>query len=199
MGSTSHTPSATSTETDFSALVRESLESHRVPERLIPCMQSTIKPQFKKSYQPVLQRWIDFAKQENFNPYNPSHVDLTDFLIMSLETHNVTIKYIGSALAALGHLLPNHPALTHPIVMGVQRSLFLKYPIKPKVTKTWDMLKVLDVLSQWPDYPDLPLNKHAQKAIMLIFLSTMCRQRNVRFMNLNGLSFIDGNMVFQFN
>jgi len=83
-----------------------------------------------------------------------------------------------SAISASHEMFEGVKIGAHPVVVKFMHGAYKQTPPKPRYVETWDVTKVLDILSG-PDFnPDseIRLRLLKRKAIMLIMISTACRQ-----------------------
>lgn len=110
-----------------------------------------------------------------------------------------SINTARAALSALGVMLGQHKAGSHPVVVNFLRGVFnLRTPVS-RYVEVWDVNKVLSYLKKLSPVKYLSLKDLTLKLTMLIALTNAARVQTVHLLSVNDLKKLSSKFVLYFD
>lgn len=147
----------------------------------------------RKSYRCYIIQWMMYCDFHNFDPYEPSIRNVTNFLRLLFQ-EGASYSTINIARCALSAVLDTNSRETigsDPMVSLVLRGCGNLRPPEPKYDSTWDVSKVFKLFNTWGRNSKLPLLKLSKKLTMLLLLCTAQRGQTIWRFHLSGLRFTE--------
>lgn len=129
----------------------------------------------------------------NFDPYEPSIRNVTNFLRLLFEdgASYSTINIARCALSAVLDTGTNETVGNDPMVSLILRGCGNLRPPAPKYDTTWDVCKVFKLFGRWGRNSELSLLRLSKKLTMLLLLCTAQRGQTIWRFQVSGLKFTD--------
>ena len=133
-----------------------------------------------------IRKWILFCSARKIDPIYINITDALEFLATMFD-QKLSYSSINSARSALSTILKtssncNYTFGEHPDVKRFMKGVYQNRPPMPRYNKTWNGSVVLQYL--WGMGTDMELTL---KLVMLIALTTACREQTTHLLDLKGL------------
>jgi len=145
------------------------------------CMQGALADSTKSRYNHRLILWEQWCKNNNI--VDSTKAGIANILNYLAEVHKKGVSYSvvnisKCAISSVHEFVDGEKIGSHNLVHRFMQGVFKAAPPKPKYVATWDITSVLQVLAGTDFNPDseIRIRQLKRKTVMLIILSTACRQ-----------------------
>ena len=152
----------------------------------------------KKQYHTYINKWLDFCRQRQIDPYKPGLTVALQFL-HTLYDNELSYSAINTARSALSTILTTEGAKTfgsHPVVPRYLKGVFLNGKPVPKCNSVWDVSKVLRYLKTLNLNQQISLKELTLKLVMLLSLVTAQRGQSIHMLNISGVTLSESSCTF---
>ena len=143
----------------------------------------------QKQYQTYHQRWQEFCRSRNINPFSASLGDGLEFLYQQYE-NGLSYSSINTARTALWTVifLPDGGSFgNHPLVSRFLKGVFELRPSLPRYKEIWDVSIVFDYLKTLPPLEEINLKDITHKTVLLVALLSGQRCQTVHALTISGM------------
>ena len=182
-----------------SEIVRESGRSAGLSEETASFITGHVKHCTHKEYSRYIFKLLDFCFERQINFREPPLSVLMDFFTFLFRIPTFSVGQLKRARTALSFLFTSCgvPNITkHHFIQKFIKSAFQTRPPKPHLKVTWNPRIVLDHIKSLPPSSWVNIPHCAQRALMLLLLSTACRKQELLLMDIRPeYMLIEENMI----
>ena len=144
-----------------------------------------------KQYDVHIRKWILFCSARKIDPIYTNITDALEFLATMFD-QKLSYSSINSARSALSTILQtssncNYTFGEHPEIKRFMKGVYQNTPPMPRYNKTWDDNVVLQYLRGMGKATELSIKELTLKLVILIAITSTCREQTTHLLDLKGL------------
>ena len=196
--SAGNTPSITSNGPNSMATFRNTLTRKGFSEKATNILFASWRKGTAKQYQAAWSAWLGWCRRRHSDPLSGTIKDIIHFLTDQYHQGKgySTLNSYMSALSSILDPISGCPVGQHPTIIRFLRGVFNLRPPQPKYATTWDVDKVLNLLSSWVPVRELSLKELTLKLVMLVALVSADRGQSMALMKVSTCSFTHSQVTF---
>lgn len=190
-GDSTTTPIMGETDSLGMPFVRKLYEDRGFSKKTTDIIMHSWRDSSHKQYDVHIRKWILFCSARKIDPIYTNITDALEFLATMFD-QKLSYSSINSACSALSTILQtssncNYTLGEHPDVKRFMKGVYQNRPPMPRYNKTWDDNVVLQYLRGMGKATELPIKELTLKLVILIALTTACREQTIHLLDLKGL------------
>ena len=183
---------------DSMSCIRKSFSHLHLPAEVAKVVMASWRASTKKQYHTHINKWLDFCRQRQIDPYKPGLTVALQFL-HTLHDNELSYSAINTARSALSTILTIEGAKTfgtHPVVSRYLKGVFLNRKPLPKYNSIWDVSEVLRYLKTLNPNQQISLKELTLKLVMLLSLVTAQRGQSIHMLDISGMALTESCCTF---
>ncbi len=144
-------------------------------------MSAALANSTEKKYQCRIELWKIWCFKHKVSNFQDADIANIINYLSEIEQSKVSYSVLNlsrSAISSVHVMIDNCRIGVHPLISTFMKGAINRHPPRPRYSVTWDIASVLDVLASSHFNPDneLSFSQLQQKVVLLIMISTACRQ-----------------------
>ena len=183
---------------DSMSCIRKSFSHLPLPAEVAKVVMASWRSSTKKQYHTYINKWLDFCRQRQIDPYKPGLTAALQFL-HTFNDNELSYSAINTARSALSTVLTTEGAKTfgrHPVVSRYLKGVFLNRKPVPKYNSIWDVSEVLRYLKTLNPNQQISLKELTLKLVMLLSLVTPQRGQSINMLDISGMTLTESCSTF---
>lgn len=159
-------------------------------------MIKSIAESTTKQYKSVYSKWIDFCKNNSYNPLNSQIPTILNFLTLLYKSGH-SYSSLNNARSALSLIMPFTDGMqvgNHPLVVRLIKAIGKMRPPRPRYKAIWDINLVLNKFIEWGDNGKLSSKFLTYKVLGLLAIITGHRVQTFSLIKIDNIT-ISGDLV----
>lgn len=149
-------------------------------------MIDSITPSTLKQYEGSLKKWVLFAREKDYNIFDPSSANIIEFLTKSFN-EKASYGTLNSSRSAIS-LIIKKDISKDVLISRFFKGIFKRRPTTPKYSTTWDTEQVLEYIEKLDSIKDQKLKVVSEIAATLLILVTAHRLQTISVIKIDHLN-----------
>ena len=170
------------------AYLRRSYEDRSLSKEASDLLLASWRQKSAQSYDLLCRKWIGWCSEWGSDPVSGPIEEVVNFLAhLFKEGYQYrSLNAYRSAIASMHTQVDGVSVSQHPLVSRALKGAFQTRPPLPRYSETWDVSKVLAVLSGQEVNDKTPLKILSQRTVMLLALTRPSRSADLSKLDLKG-------------
>ena len=183
------------------AYLRQHYANQSLSQEASNLLLSSWRQKSSQSYDSLCKRWISWCTERGSDPVSGPIEEIVNFLAHLYE-EGYQYRSLNSYRSAIASMHTNIDGVSigqHPLVSRLLKGAFHSRPPLPRYTETWEVSKVLALLSGQDVSHKSPLKVLTHRTVMLLALTRPSRSADLSKLDLKGYKNTPEGVVFHPN
>ena len=170
------------------AYLRQRYSSQNLSKEASDLLLSSWRQKSSQSYDSLCRKWIGWCTERGSDPVSGPIEEVVNFLahLYGKGYQYRSLNAYRSAIASMHTQIDGASIGQHPLVSRLLKGAFHSRPPLPRYTETWEVSKVLALLSEQDVSHISPLKVLSQRTVMLLTLTRPSRSADLSKLDLKG-------------
>jgi len=184
-------PSVAVSQSDCMADIGSAYQAADFPEEVTNVLLASWSQSTKKRYQGPWRAWSNWCSSRGLCPFSAPVTDVLTFLTETVTNQSLEYRTLAVYKSAIsqGHLPVGQTKLGDlPVVSRFMKGIFRMKPLTPRLSSTWDVKRLLEVIATLDPPADLTVKMLSVKLAALLALTSSSRAHELINLDLDFVS-----------